>query len=356
MKIALVAPPFIPIPPVGYGGTELFVALLAEGLTELGHDVIVYGNGESTVDAEVRWIYHDAEWPLTGKEAGTLKEIHHSAWAVHDAAQCCDIIHVNSTLALPSSHFVKIPFVHTIHHVHDNALTEFYSHYPNTHYVTISEFGRQQETMLHVHTIHHGINVSQYKFSKEKQPYLTFLGRIVPVKGVHLAIEVAKKSGIPLKIAGEVQPIYHDYFEQEIKPHIDGKLIEYVGEANFEAKNELLANSSGLLFPIGWDEPFGLVMIEAMACGTPVLAFPGGSVPEVVEDGASGYVCASVDEMVERLPDLRKLDPTKVREYVERNFSVPCMARKYAALYSALAGVQTPGSLSELAQTEHPVA
>ncbi len=356
MKIALVAPPFIPIPPVRYGGTELFIAHLAQGLTELGHDVIVYGNGESTVDVEVRWKYHDAHWPLAGTMAETFKEIDHAAWAVHDAAQVCDMIHVNSAVALPSSRFVDVPFVYTIHHVHDNVLSEFYSQYPRTHYVTISEFGRQQETMLHVHTIHHGIDVAKYEFCATKQPYLTSLGRIVPVKGVHLAIQVAKKSGIPLKIAGEVQPMYRDYFDHEIKPQIDGKLIEYIGEADFETKNQLLGNSMGLLFPIDWDEPFGLVMIEAMACGTPVLALPAGSVPEVVEDGVSGYICSSVDGMVGRLPDVQKLDPSKIRDYVEQYFSLHSMAHKYAALYSAIAGVQTPAPLSEIAPTEYPVA
>ncbi len=126
-----------------------------------------------------------------------------------------------------------------------------------------------------------------------KQEYLSFLGRIAPIKGTHLAIEVAKKSGIPLKIAGEVQPIFQDYFDREVKPHIDGKFIEYVGEADLENKNELLGNSLAMLFPIQWNEPFGLVMIEAMACGTPVLALPGGAVEEVVCDGISGFVCQS---------------------------------------------------------------
>ena len=130
--------------------------------------------------------------------------------------------------------------------------------------------------------------------------YLSFLGRIAPIKGTHIAIEVAKKSGIPLKIAGEVQPIFQDYFDSQIKPHIDGKFIEYVGEVDLAAKNELLGNSLAMLFPIQWDEPFGLVMIEAMACGTPVLALPGGAVEEVVRDGVSGFVCQCVDEMAQR--------------------------------------------------------
>ncbi len=356
MRIALIASPFIPIPPVRYGGTELFLSHLAQGLTELGHEVIVYGNGESTVNTEVRWLYREAEWPASGTLADTLKEMNHAAWAVRDAAQACDIIHINSALALPFSRFVDVPFVYTIHHVHDDVLSAFYSNYPEIRYVTISEFGRQQESALHAQTIHHGIDVAHYKFCETKQPYLSFLGRIVPVKGVHLAIEVARKAGIPLKIAGEVQPIYRDYFENEIRPQVDGKLIEYIGEADFEAKNELLGHSLGLLFPIDWDEPFGLVMIEAMACGTPVLAFPAGSVPEVIADGVSGYICTSADDMVERLRDIEKLVPRKIREYVEQYFSSRSMTHQYAELYSAIAGVQTPGPLSEIAPAEHPLA
>src|SRR6185312_5084153 len=129
-----------------------------------------------------------------------------------------------------------------------------------------------------------------YRLQKDKQQYLSFIGRIAPIKGTHLAIEIAKQSGIPLKIAGEVQPAYREYFEAKVKPHIDGKFIEYVGLADLAAKNELLGNSLAMLFPIQWDEPFGLVMVESMACGTPVLALRGGSVPEVVQDGISGVV------------------------------------------------------------------
>jgi len=153
--------------------------------------------------------------------------------------------------------------------------------------------------MPNVRTIHHGINISHYQFSSKKQPYLSFLGRIVPVKGVHLAIEVAKRAGIPLKIAGEVQPMFRDYFERKIKPQIDGRFIEYIGEADFKIKNELLANSLALLFPVEWDEPFGLIMIEAMACGTPVLAIPGGSVREVVKEGLSGNIRSTTDDLAQ---------------------------------------------------------
>ena len=356
MRIALIAPPFIPVPPICYGGTELFVAHLAEGLSRMGHEVVVYANGESTVAAEVRWYYRHTMWPPTGNFSETLKEVTHTAWAIRDASETCEVIHLNNTFGLPYSRFVDTPFVCTIHHPHEDALSEFYCQYPDAQYVTISEYCHQREPMSHVQTIHHGIDISQYQFCEKKQPYLSFLGRVVPVKGAHLAIEVAKRAGIPLKIAGEVQPMFRDYFEQEIKPQIDGRFIEYLGEADFKTKNELLANSQALLFPIEWDEPFGLIMIEAMACGTPVLALPPGSVPEVVKNGVSGYICPSLDEMVDRVADLSKLNPAAIRQYAQEQFSVEKMANSYAKLYVEIAGEKTLGQLSNLIETEHPMA
>jgi glycosyltransferase involved in cell wall biosynthesis len=163
---------------------------------------------------------------------------------------------------------------------------------------------------------------------------MCFLGRIAPVKGAHRAIEVAKRTGIPLKLAGEIQPTFQSYWENDIKPHVDGRLVEYVGEATPPIKNELLANASALLFPIEWEEPFGLVMIEAMACGTLVLAFPGGAVPEVVRNGVSGWICRDVDEMAERACNLR-IEPSSCREYVARHFSVELMAERYERAYDA---------------------
>jgi glycosyltransferase involved in cell wall biosynthesis len=146
---------------------------------------------------------------------------------------------------------------------------------------------------------------------------------------------VAKKTGIPLKIAGEVQPMFKSYFEAEVKPHIDGRFIEYVGEADLQAKNELLGNSMAMLFPIQWNEPFGLVMIEAMACGTPVIALRGGSVSEVVVDGVSGYICENVEEMAQRICNL-SISPKVIHEYARENFSVDVMVAKYLSLYESI--------------------
>jgi glycosyltransferase involved in cell wall biosynthesis len=184
-------------------------------------------------------------------------------------------------------------------------------------------------------TIYHGIDLSQYRLQTSKKSYLSFIGRIAPVKGTHSAIDVAKRSGIPLKIAGEVQPEYRDYFEQKIKPHLDGDFIEYIGPADLQVKNELLGDSIAMLFPIHWNEPFGLVMVEAMACGTPVLALPGGSVSEIVQEGVSGYVCRSVNEMAKRATDLA-FEAVQVREYVAGRFSLERMVDQYARLYSEI--------------------
>src|SRR4051794_13522164 len=229
MRIALIAPPFIPVPPIDYGGTELFIGNLALKLKERGVEVVVYTIGASTIDVEKRWMYTDPEWPLRGDIYDNLKDIAHSSWAIRDAADdSCDIIHLNNAPGLANSRFVKTPFVYTIHHPHVEDLSEFYRNFPDVHYVTISDFQRRSEHLSRVRTIHHGVDASVCKVNDSKREYLAFLGRIAPIKGTHHAIEVAKKSGLPLKIAGEIQPMYQEYFDTQIKPHIDGRFIEFI--------------------------------------------------------------------------------------------------------------------------------
>ena len=355
--IGLVASPFVEVPPKKYGGTELFIANLAVGLTNLGHQVVVYANGESKVPVEVRSLYSQSLWPLTGDFSESLRDINHTAWATRDAAEVCDIVHVNNIHGLPPSRFSRTPFVYTIHHDHNQALSDFYSYYPEVNFVTISKFQQRLEEMPSLRTIHHGIDLSLYQFQEKKQQYFSFLGRIAPFKGTHLAIQVARRCGIPLKIAGEVQPLFQDYFDAEVKPHIDGKFIEFIGEADLQAKNELLVNSLALLFPIEWDEPFGLVMIEAMACGTPVLALPGGSVSEVVCDGISGYVCQSLDEMVARARDVQALiRPRAVREYAKRHFATERMAAEYLQLYDQVCETAGPTVFESTGDSGGPTA
>ncbi|HEX2327782.1 MAG TPA: glycosyltransferase family 4 protein [Candidatus Angelobacter sp.] len=337
MRIALVAPPFISVPPKKYGGTELFVGELAMGLSKRGVELTLYTNGESTLPVPLKWFYEKEEWPLSGEAEANLKGLNHAAWAVKEAAEA-DLIHLNNAAGLPLSHLCNAPVIYTVHHAYEEALNKFYEGFPDVAFVTISDFQRSRLKVPNVRTIHHGIEMEKYLLQDKKQGYVSFLGRIAPSKGVHLAIEIAEKSGMPLKIAGEIQPLYRDYWERQIKPKVDGRFIEYVGQVGLEEKNAFLGGSTAMLFPIQWDEPFGLVMIESMACGTPVLALPGGSVAEVVKEGVSGHVRKSAGELVDCLRDLH-LCPKSVRAYVEENFSSDRMVEQYIELYSELLGL-----------------
>jgi glycosyltransferase involved in cell wall biosynthesis len=340
MRIAIVASPFIPAPPVRYGGTELFVSNLAEALKAMGETVVVYSNGESTVDVEVRWRYREAEWPLPSELSGITKELDHLSWALRDASEDCDIIHVNSAPAVTFSPFVPRPFVCTLHHPFETELSNLYERNPQVSYVAISHHQAVLHQKLDVQTIHHGIDLNRYRLQTRKDGYLCFLGRITPLKGTHTAIEIAKKTGIPLKIAGEIQPIFRDYFDAKVKPHIDGRFIEYVGEADLNMKNQLLGGAAGMLFPIHWEEPFGLVMLESMACGTPVFAFRAGAVPEVICEDVSGSICTSVDDMVSSI-EKKRFDPFTVRSWVEQMFSADAMAAKYLECYQRILDGET---------------
>ena len=332
MHIGLIGPPFIEIPPLRYGGTELFIGNLATDLFGRGLDVTVYGNGDCRLPCEVKWRYDHADWPLHDSSMPYLKNTDHSGWAVRDAARSVDVLHLNDVAAIPFTSFVDVPAVLTIHHPHEPVLTSYYERYPNVHYVTIARWLAGREPMPHVHVVHHGIPVDSYTFSARKDDYVAFLGRMAPCKGPHLAIDAARAAGIPIKLAGEIQPIFRDYWEREVAPRLDGTNAEYVGEADFALKNELLARARALLFPIQWEEPFGLVMIEAMACGTPVLAFAGGAVEEVVENGINGWICKDVAEVAERIART-EIRAECCRDFVARRFSVAVMTDRYLDVY-----------------------
>jgi glycosyltransferase involved in cell wall biosynthesis len=258
-----------------------------------------------------------------------------------DASTWADIIHLNDVVGLPFTMFIDVPTVLTIHHPHELDLTEQYTRYPGTHYVAIAEWLARAEPMPHVRVVHHGIPVSDYRMSNEKEDYVLFLGRMAPCKGPHLAIAAARRAGVKLKLAGEIQPLFGDYWKQEVAPFLDGRQIEYVGEADFATKGTLLANASALLFPIQWQEPFGLVLIEAMACGTPVLAFAGGAVEEIVRNGVNGWICSDVEDMARRISSL-DLDPSACRSFVEANFSVAKMADGYIDVYARTLDAMKP--------------
>jgi glycosyltransferase involved in cell wall biosynthesis len=332
MRIALIGPPFIEIPPRRYGGTELFVANLASALQARGHDVTVYANGDSCPPCRLKWRYQHAEWPPDGSMRSQLKNADHTAWAMHDAAASADLIHLNDIVGIPFTRFVEVPIALTIHHPHEPDLSEQYLRYPGVSYVAIARWLADVEPMPRVHVVHHGIPADDYVFSNQKSDYVAFLGRMAPCKGAHLAIAAARRAGVRLKLAGEVQPLFNDYWERQVLPFIDGDQIEYIGEADFVTKNALLSGARALLFPIQWQEPFGLVMVEAMACGTPVLAFAGGAVEEIVRDGVNGWICADTDDMAEHIRSLH-VDPSECRRFVAERFSLARMADGYLDVY-----------------------
>jgi glycosyltransferase involved in cell wall biosynthesis len=342
MRIALVAPPFIPVPPVTYGGTELFVAHLAEGLHARGHDVVVYANGESRVPCELKWRYRHSQWPIKEPAVAQLKNADHTAWALNDASAHADLVHINDAIAVPMTTFIEQPVVATLHHPHEPILSELYAKYPEIDYVAISAAQARRELMPQVHVVHHGLALNDYRFSSEKDDYVVFVGRMAPCKGAHHAIAAARRAGLPLKLAGEVQPLFRAYWEEQVKPQLGGD-IEFVGEANLEQKIALLSRARAMLFPIEWDEPFGLTMIEAMACGTPVLAFRGGSVEEIVRDGVSGWICRDVADMADRIVSCT-IPAESCRTWVERHFSIDRMVDGYLEVY----GRRHPGPGSVL--------
>lgn len=342
MRIAIVAPPFIPVPPVAYGGTELFVAQLAEGLVSGGHHVIVYANGDSRVRCDLRWLYPNGDWPPVDPTAAHLKNVDHTAWAIRDAAQSADVVHLNDVIGLPFTRFVDVPVVLTMHHPHEPVLSAMYERYTRVEYVAISDAQARGEPMAQITVVHHGLRLADYIFKDTKEDYLAFLGRIVPCKGAHAAIAVARRAGLRLKLAGEVQPMYEQYWRDEVLPHIDGDQIQYLGEADDTLKIELLSGARALLFPIEWEEPFGLVMIEALACGTPVLAFEGGAVEEIVRDGVSGWICRDVAEMAARTA-APGISPKSCRSWVSSHFSRERMVDGYVDVYRrALSGREYP--------------
>jgi glycosyltransferase involved in cell wall biosynthesis len=297
MKIAIVSNPYVDVPPLKYGGIEQIVYLLCEGLVKKGHEVYLYATGKSKTSGFLKYLYKEAIWPIDYRMGAD-----HYSFAFEDILKQndFDIIHLHDALALPFTRFIKnIPYINTIHHVNDKSISRIYSHFQNIHYITISEYQRKQEvTLKNVKTIYHGLEVKYFKFNDQHKGYLAFLGRISKVKGLHNAIEVALTTNNDLHIGGPVHWVDESYFNEKIKPHLNNNHIKYLGNLNLEEKVELLSNAKATLFPIEWDEPFGLVMIESMLCGTPVIAFSKGSVNELIEEGITGFIVNNLDEMI----------------------------------------------------------
>ncbi len=342
MKIAQVAPLWERVPPPAYGGIELVVGLLTDELVRRGHDVTLFASGDSVSDAKLEFIHPRAlRLDAEVKEYSIYESLQLSH--VYQQASNFDIIHSHMGCAsLPYSKLVKIPTVHTLHGIFTPDNLKLFNHAKEQPYISISNSQVEFETQLNcVATVYNAIDVNRHKFfqNADEPAYLAFLGRLSPEKGPHHAIAIAKRTGIPLKMAGKVDPVDVEYFERDIKPHIDGELIQYLGEANHSQKNDLMGRAIATLFPITWREPFGLVMIESMAAGTPVIAMRLGSTPEIINHGVSGYLCDSVDECVESVRNVVSIDRQACRDHVATNFSIARMTDGYEAVYRQLATV-----------------
>lgn len=336
MRIAQVAPLWERVPPPGYGGTELVVGLLTDELVRRGHEVTLFASGDSITLAKLESVHPQAlRLDSRVKEYGIYEMLQLSR--VYERASEFDIIHSHmGCAALPYTSLVKTPTVHTMHGIFTPDNEKLFKHAHRQPYISISDSQREPRLNLnYAATVYNGIDTTAHQFHPEPQnpPYIAFLGRISPEKGTHLAIEIAKRSGWHLKMAGKVDVVDRDYFEREVKPHIDGKQIEYLGEANHVQKNVLLGGAVASLFPITWREPFGLVMVESMAAGTPVIAMNLGSTSEVIAHGKTGFLCHTVDDCVAALDKVTQLDRYDCREHVFNNFSVQRMTSGYEAVY-----------------------
>jgi len=336
MKIAQVSPLYEAIPPKLYGGTERVVSFLTEELVRRGHEVTLFASGDSRTSAKLVPIVPKALRLDPGSKDWISAHIFQLEQVVRRAGEF-DVIHFHvDTLAFPFARRISTPHLSTLHGRLDlPELVPLYQEYREHPVVSISDDQRRPLPFARwVGTVHHGLPLDLLSFQAGPGSYLAFLGRISPEKRPDRAIEIAKRAGIPLKIAAKVDRADKDYFEDVVKPLLDDPLVEFVGEVDEKGKQDFLGNALALLFPIDWPEPFGLVMIEAMACGTPVVAFRRGSVPEVMEDGVTGFVVDTLDQAVEAVEKALSLDRRACRRVFEERFSVARMARDYLRLYA----------------------
>lgn len=337
MKVALLSPIQWRTPPRKYGSWELVVSNLAEGLVKLNVDVTLFATGDFVTSGKLAWIC-----PRPLREDSSLEhrvyEYLHTAYIFERASEF-DLIHNHfDCYPLTFSKFVKTPILTTIEGLcsFPGAIT-IYRRYNHTYYVSISNADRRAAPDLnYVETVYHGIKLEDFDFSEKPGAYLLYLGRISPQKGVHLAIEVAKKVGMRLLLAGLLEPWERDYFDAKIRPHLDGKNVEYLGEIRNEEKSSLLGGAYAFLHMVEYPEGFGIPLVESMACGTSVIARNRGSIPEVVEHGRTGFVINGVEEAVEAVGKIPNISRGECRRLVEEKFSQQVMAKNYLKVYETI--------------------
>lgn len=363
LHIVLVAPPYFDIPPTGYGGVEAVVATLADELVERGHQVTLLGAGRPGTKARFIPLWDEVQTRRLGEP---YPEIVHAfkAWRVIEALhaeQPVDIVH-DHTFAGPGNaaayRALGIPTVVTVHGPVDAEMHEYYRAFDDSvRLVAISDRQRELAPDLNwIARVHNAIRPDEWPFRTEKLDYALFLGRYAPYKGPHLALEAAHAAGLRLILAGKCnEPPEHAFFDEFVRPLL-GPDDDVFGEADAVAKRQLLAGARCLLFPIQWEEPFGIVMIEAMVCGTPVIALRGGAVAEVVEHGVTGWICESPDELPAAIARIGEIDPRACRERVEKLFATAAFARGYEdAYYRAASTARVPEPVRQRTARRTPI-
>jgi glycosyltransferase involved in cell wall biosynthesis len=345
MRIAQVAPLIEAVPPKLYGGTERVVAYLTDALVELGHDVTLFASGDSQTKAELDPICPRAlrlDPSVHDYFASLFMQLEALARRAHEF----DVVHCHlDYFAYPTLRRLARPSLTTLHGRLDlPELPGLYQLFTDIPVVSISDSQRVPLKEAHyIATVHHGLPRHLLRKGAGGD-YLAFLGRISPEKAPDAAIRIAALSGMRLKMAAKIDKQDLEYFESKIKPLLSQPHVEFIGEITEHQKNEFLGNAAALLFPIAWREPFGLVMIEAMACGTPVVAFNNGSVPEILENDVTGFIVESEHEARDAIRDIRKLDRDRVRAEFDQRFTAMHMAQNYLKLYSRLAKTRTPAA------------
>jgi len=338
MKIAVVSPLYEAVPPKAYGGTERIVSYLTEELVRQGHDVTLFASGDSRTSARLRAPCARA----TRLDPECRDPVAWHVLMLEQVARCAadfDVVHFNvDYLAFPWMRRLPTPSLATLHGRLDiPELVPLYREYRDIALVSISNAQRKPLPFANwIGTVHHGLPRDLYVPSYRGGSYLVFVGRISPEKRPDRAIRIARRAGVPLYMAAKVDRADRDYYEQRIRPMLKGPGVEFLGEVDDSGKQELLAGALALLFPIDWPEPFGLVMIEAMACGTPVIAWPNGSVPEVIEDGVTGFIVDREDAAVRAVARAAELDRRRCRKEFERRFTAARMARDYVWIFGRL--------------------
>ena len=338
MKIAQIAPLAESVPPKLYGGTERIVAYLTDELVAQGHEVTLFASGDSRTKAHLvagapRALRLNPEVQIEIPHLLLMLD------TVRQRADEFDILHFHVDLIhLPLFESLRERTLSSLHGRLDIAdIWPFYQRFMNMPVVSISNAQRlPMPPVRWLSTVHHGLPIDLYQLGAGNGEYVLFLGRISPEKGADAAIKIACKAGVPLKIAAKVDKADINYFETTIKPLLNHPLVEYLGEVGESEKKQLLQNAMALLFPINWPEPFGIVMIEAMACGTPVICFPRGSVPEVMEDGITGYIVKDIPGAAKALANIAQLDRRRIRQCFEARFTAKHMTDAYLHLYSRM--------------------